>query len=85
MVDIQSVLAFALAIFSLSVKGIALWRAAKSDQKNWFVALFIAFLLLIPFLNLGGLIDVIYLSKFAKKPLTLDEVRGWIQKPTSKK
>ena len=74
----QSPILLAVLIWSIFWKGIALWRAAKSDQRNWFIAL-------IP-VNTAGILEIVYLIKFAKKPLTLDEIRGWVQKkPTLKK
>lgn len=48
-----------LAIWSLFWKGLALWRAAKTDQKNWFIAILI--------INTVGILEIIYLAWFAKK------------------
>ncbi len=53
-------------------KGIALWRAANSKQKYWF-----AFMVL-P-LNTLGLIELPYLFFFAKKRLTLQEIKSWLR------
>jgi hypothetical protein len=50
------------AIFELIMKGIALWKAAKSNQSNWFVALFL--------INTAGILPLIYL-KFFKKNNTI--------------
>lgn len=76
--NIYSALVFVLMIWSITLKGIALWRAAHSKQRNWFIALMLP-------LNTAGILEIIYLFKFAKKPLTLEEIRVWIQKFTSKK
>jgi len=59
-----------LYIWSLIAKGIALWRASKAEQRNWFVALLV--------LNTLGVVELIYLFKFAKKPLTIKEIRTWV-------
>lgn len=40
-------------------KGIGLWRAAKNNQLNWFIAIFI--------LNTLGILPIVYLKFFQKK------------------
>ena len=40
-------------------KGIALWKASKNNQLNWFIALFI--------LNTAGILPIIYIKFFQKK------------------
>lgn len=64
-----------LSIIQLIIKGVALWRAAILKQRNWFVALFI----LIP-LNDLGILELIYLFRFAKKRLTISEVKAWFRR-----
>jgi methionyl-tRNA synthetase len=71
----QSPIWLAVIIWSVIWKGIALWRAANSKQKNWFIVLMLP-------INTAGIIELVYLFKFAKKRLTLDEIRSWVQKPT---
>lgn len=83
--DAASPIITAVVIWSFIVKGIALWKAGKYDQKYWFLGLFIALFLFAPLANLAGIVDLIYLTKFAKKPLTLDEIRSWVQKPQKKR
>jgi len=61
-----------LFAWSLLWKGIALWRAAKSDQRNWFIVLLV--------INTAGILELLYLFRFAKKPLQLRELRFWEQK-----
>lgn len=61
-----------LSIWQLLVKGVAIWRASQLKQRNWFIALFI----LIPF-NDVGILGLIYLFWFAKKRLTITEVKSW--------
>lgn len=61
-----------LSIWQLFVKGVAIWRASQLKQRNWYIALFI----LIP-LNELGILELVYLFWFAKKRLTIDEVKSW--------
>lgn len=57
---IQNPLIFWPIIFwSLFWKGIALWRAARKNQKHWFVALLV--------INSLGILEIIYLFVFGKK------------------
>jgi hypothetical protein len=44
--------------WSIFWKGLALWRAAKDNQRNWFIALLI--------INTVGILEIIYLLQFAK-------------------
>ena len=48
-----------LSLWSLAWKGLALWRAAKNNQRNWYIALLV--------LNTLGIAELIYLTWFAKK------------------
>lgn len=52
-----------LVVWSLFWKGLALWKAARNDERYWFVALLI--------LNTGGLLELAYLFVFAKQKLVL--------------
>ncbi|MBI2443372.1 MAG: hypothetical protein HYV40_05730 [Candidatus Levybacteria bacterium] len=61
-----------LFAWSLLWKGIALWRASKYDQRNWFIVLLVV--------NTAGILEIIYLFRFAKKRLQLHELRFW-EKP----
>ena len=63
----------ALILFSWSIlwKGLALWRAAQNTQKNWFIALLV--------LNTVGILEIVYLFKFAKNKLTLEELKSIIK------
>lgn len=56
-------LIFLLTVWSLVWKGIALWRAAKQDQRNWFIALLVV--------NTVGILEIIYLYIFAPRKATL--------------
>ncbi len=57
-------------IWSLIIKGVALWRASNLKQRNWFVAILI--------LNTIGLLEMFFLFKFATKKLTLKEIKTWL-------
>ena len=48
-----------LSLWSLAWKGFALWKAAKSDSKNWFIALLL--------INTVGLLEITYLFYFSGK------------------
>ena len=61
-------------VWSLFWKGIALWRSANLKQRNWFVALLV--------LNTVGIVELVYLFKFAEKKLTIKEMKSWL--PQSK-
>lgn len=57
---IQNQLLILLALaWVLPWKGIALWRAARNDQKSWFW-----FVLVV---NTLGLLEILYIFVFAKK------------------
>ena len=47
-----------LIIWSVAIKGFALWHAARRGEKWWFVALLI--------INTAGILELIYLIFFAK-------------------
>ena len=50
-----------ILLWSLAWKGIALWKAAKHEQKAWFVALLIV--------NTVGLLEIAYILFFQKTPV----------------
>ena len=55
-----AILLFVLvAIWSLAIKGIALYRAGNLRDRSWFIALFL--------LNTGGILDLYYLLVASKK------------------
>ncbi|MBI5045146.1 MAG: hypothetical protein HZC02_04415 [Candidatus Levybacteria bacterium] len=60
---------YVVGLWSLVWKGIALWRSSKNDQKLWFVAILV--------INTVGIVEIIYLFKFAKKKLTIEEIKSW--------
>ena len=59
-----------LYIWSLAAKGFAMWRAANLGQRNWFIAILV--------LNTVGIVELVYLFKFANKKLTMKEIRSWV-------
>ena len=67
----QAVLFYLISIWSLIWKGIALWRAANLKQRNWFIVMLI--------LNLFGLLEIIYLFRFAKKRMTFEELKQMVK------
>lgn len=56
-----------LVAWSLGWKGLALWRAAKNDQRNWFITILI--------INTVGILEIIYLGWFTKKKKLWDRVK----------
>jgi hypothetical protein len=58
-----------LILWSAFWKALGLYKAIKNDQMWWFVLIFIV--------NLAGILEIIYLFKFAKKPMTVDELAFW--------
>jgi uncharacterized protein DUF5652 len=65
----QDVFIYFLLIWALVWKGLALWRAANLKQRNWFVVMVV--------LNTFGLLEIVYLFRFAKKRLTFAEMKSW--------
>lgn len=58
-----------LFVWGLLWKGLALWKSAKLNQRNWFVAILI--------INTFGILEIIYLFKFAKKTMKIKELMFW--------
>jgi len=48
-----------LAIWSLTWKGIALWKAARNASKIWFIVMLIV--------NTSGILEIIYIFFFSKR------------------
>lgn len=65
-----SLLFIIIAIFSLVLKGCALWTAVKRDEKGWFVALLL--------INTMGILEVFYLYAIAGK--TFDDLKSIFNK-----
>jgi hypothetical protein len=47
-----------MTLVTLPLKAVALWRAARAEQKGWYIALML--------INTLGLLDLTYLFYFAK-------------------
>ncbi len=67
----ETVLLYVLSLWALVWKGLALWRASKQAQRNWFIVLLV--------LNTVGILDLIYLFRFSKKRMTIKEVTDWFK------
>lgn len=61
------IIGYAILIWSIVIKGLALWRAARYDQRNWFIAILV--------LQTLGILEITYLFKFAKKRFQFSEIR----------
>jgi len=48
-----------LIIWSLTIKGMALWKAAEREQKPWFIVILVV--------NTFGLLDLLYIFLVARK------------------
>lgn len=53
-------IAFIVAIWEFIWKGFALWAAAQNRQRNWFIIML--------FINTLGILPILYLKFFQKKP-----------------
>lgn len=52
-----------LALWSIFWKGLALWKAARNDERYWYVALLV--------FNTAGILEILYLFFFAKEKIRL--------------
>jgi len=48
-----------MILWSLAWKGVALWKAARNNDKYWYVALLV--------INTVGILEIVYIFFFAKK------------------
>ena len=51
-----------IALWTIVLKGFALWYAARAEQRNWFIALLV--------LNTLGILELVYLIWFRPKSET---------------
>lgn len=65
-----------ILFWSIFWKGIALWRAANLNQRNWFLVILV--------ISSLGIIELVYLFGFSKKKLTFAEMKSWIRGNTKK-
>jgi len=73
----ETILLYVLSLWSLVWKGLALWRASKQSQRNWFIVLLV--------LNTVGILEIVYLFRFSKKRMTIGEIRDWFKQVFSSK
>lgn len=57
-----------IVAWSLFWKGLALWRAAKDNQQYWFIAILMV--------NTLGVLEIVYLFRFAKKKTLWEKLRN---------
>lgn len=67
--NIDFIIITVITIWSTLVKGIALWKSANQKQQNWFIVMLI--------INTIGILELVYLFRFSKKRLTLNEIKSW--------
>lgn len=48
-----------LVVWSIAMKGLALWYSARSSQKGWFVAVLVV--------NTIGILELVYIFLFRRK------------------
>ncbi len=60
---------FVIFLWSLIWKGLALWKAVKLNQRNWFIVILV--------INSIGILEIVYLFGFAKKKMELSELKFW--------
>jgi hypothetical protein len=72
----QALLLYILLVWMVVWKGIALWRAAQSNQRNWFLVILVTMLII----NTFGILEIIYLFRFAKRRLTIKDIQNWFSK-----
>lgn len=73
-INIQTQLTYtAIGLIAIITAGIALWKSANVNQKPWFIAVLI--LATVPPISL--IINIAYLFFFAKKKLTLNDLKFW--------
>ncbi|MBU2632434.1 hypothetical protein KKG52_01845 [Patescibacteria group bacterium] len=63
---------FAIYLWSVVWKGLSLWKSANLKQRNWFIVLLIV--------NTAGILEILFLFVFAKKKMTIDELKFWKKK-----
>lgn len=73
--QLPPIVIFIVIAWSIFWKAIALWRAAKGHQKNWFIVLLI--------IDTLGILEMVYLFRFAKNKLTIDEIKSWLPQKKS--
>lgn len=75
--QVPPVMFYVVFLWSLLWKGLALWRAAKNDQRNWFIVILVV--------NTVGILEIAYLFFFAKNKLKISDLKIWESKKTTDK
>ena len=70
--QIPIILLFSLYLWTIAIKGFALWKAANFKQRNWFIGILL--------LNTFGILELVYLFFFATKKLKIEELKFWKSK-----
>lgn len=70
--SIPPITQYALLVWSIAWKGLALWNASKNSQKNWFIAILVV--------NTIGILEIVYLFGFAKKKMAVSDLYFWKSK-----
>lgn len=68
--DINLAIGITILAWTLFWKALALWRSSKYDQRNWFVAMLILNTLTL------GLLEIIYLFRFAKTRIKIEDFKN---------
>lgn len=66
----NSLIAIGILAWIFFWKALALWRASKYNQKNWFVAMLILNTLTF------GIVEIIYLFRFAKTRMKIEDFKS---------
>ncbi len=67
-------LLMALMLFTLILKGYALWYSARGEQKWWFIVLLV--------INTMGILDIVYLLFFSPNPI-IDTTKSALKKDSA--
>lgn len=65
----ENVFLYILFLWSTIWKGIALWKASKNNQRNWFIAILVV--------NTLGILEVAYLLYYAKHRIKVPLLQHW--------
>lgn len=60
-----TVFILSVALWTVILKGYALWHAARNSQKGWFIALLV--------INTVGILEIVYLIWYRPKSDTIEE------------
>lgn len=60
---------YILLVLVIALNGYALWVASRNNQRNWFIVLLVV--------HGTVILEIAYLFFFAKKKLTLNQLKFW--------